>query len=69
MGNAYDIRQGLISQAQDLLLQDWHQKMDIEKRRAELESRAPNPVPPVTASDIVKTAEELYQFVTTVKHS
>ena len=67
MGNAYDIRQNLIGQAQDLLLQDWNQKMEIERRKAELESRAPNPVPPVTASDIVKTAEELYQFVTTAK--
>jgi hypothetical protein len=67
MGNAYDIRQGLISQAQDLLLQHWHQKQEVERRAAELESRAPCLIPPVTASEIVKTAEELYQFVTNPK--
>ena len=59
----YDIRLQLVSDARDHLLHNYHQRRDIEQRKAELESRAPAEVPLPTAAEITALAEQLYAFV------
>jgi hypothetical protein len=50
-------------EARDHLMQDWHQKVEIERRAAELDNRPPKEVPVPTVSEITKVASEMYTFV------
>lgn len=65
MASAFEIRQNMIVQAKDILLEDYHQRRENEIRKSELESRAPNYVHPPSSAEILKLATELYSFVST----
>lgn len=61
--NGYEIRHAVLNEARDLLMQEWHQKIDIERRAAELDNRAPKEVPVPTVAEITRVASEMYVFV------
>jgi hypothetical protein len=65
MANAFELRTRMIEQAKDLLLNDYHQKMEISREKARLTSTAPDYVEPPTSAEILKLAQELYSFVST----
>lgn len=65
MANAFELRSRMIEQAKDILLTDYHQKMDIAREKARLSSIPPEYVNPPTSEDILKLAHELYSFVAT----
>jgi hypothetical protein len=61
--SGYEIRHALLSEAKDMLYEEWHAARDVEQQRAERENRAPNPIPAPSVQDIKATAESLYEFV------
>lgn len=61
--NGYEIRHALMNEARDLLMQGWHQKVDVESRAAQYENRVPREIPIPSVEDISKVASEMYQFV------
>lgn len=61
--NGYEIRHGLMSEAKDLLLQQWHHRCEIERAAAEYEKRKPKEVPLPTLKEMLEVAETLYTFV------
>lgn len=61
--NAYEIRHGLMSEAKDYLMQQWHHRCEIEGRNAEFDKRKVSEVPLPTVEEIVKVAESFYGFV------
>ena len=63
--NGYEIRHGLLSEARDTLMQEWHQKWDVELRTAEREDRAPTTIDLPSTGEILKLATEWYDFVQT----
>jgi hypothetical protein len=65
MSNGYEIRHGLLSEAKDVLMQEWHIKWDAELRTAEREDRSPTCIPLPTSAEIIKLANEWYDFVQT----
>tara|TARA_Y100001938_G_scaffold136998_1_gene200638 strand:+ start:512 stop:724 length:213 start_codon:yes stop_codon:yes gene_type:complete len=64
--NGYEIRQGLLSQAQEILQQKWNAEYDRVRFLLDLGVFNPStvtwPTPP-RAEDIIEEAEKLYQFV------
>jgi hypothetical protein len=61
--SGYEIRHSLLSQAKDMLYEQWHMAMDVERQRAERENRAPENIPAPSLKEIKATAESLYEFV------
>lgn len=61
--SGYEIRHALLSQSKDMLFEQWHAEMEVERLRADRENRAPNPIPAPSVQDIKATAEQLYEFV------
>jgi hypothetical protein len=55
MSNAYEIRHSILSQAQDMLMEEWRRECDRSPREKKI------PLP--TAERIKALAEELYDFV------
>ena len=37
--SGYEIRHALLSQAKDMLYEQWHMAMDVERKKAEIENR------------------------------
>jgi hypothetical protein len=67
-GNPYTLRAGLLSQAQDILLNQYHQ--EYEKLRYLCDKNLADPTkvewPKMpTTEDIIAEADKLYQFVQT----
>lgn len=65
MANAFELRTRMIEQAKDLLLNDYHQKLDLAREKGRLSSSTPEYVNPPTSAEILKLAQELYSFVST----
>jgi hypothetical protein len=63
MSSGYDIRWGVLKDSKDMLYEQWRMCCDVEFRRADVENRAPLPIPAPTSDDITKLAEKLYSFV------
>ena len=61
--NGYEIRHGLMSEAKDLLLQQWHHRCQIEHAAAEYEKRRPVEVPLPSLKEMLEVAETFYAFV------
>jgi hypothetical protein len=61
--NGYEIRHGLMSEAKDLLLQQWHHRCQIEQAAAEYEKRRPVEVPLPSLKEMLEVAETFYAFV------
>jgi hypothetical protein len=61
--NAYEIRHALLSQAKDMLFEEWHGVVNVEAMAANFENRAPKPVPAPTVAEVKSVAESLYEFV------
>ena len=61
--SGYEIRHALLSQAKDMLYEQWHAEMDVERARATMENRAPKPIAAPSLFDIKNAAESLYEFV------
>ncbi len=61
--NGYEIRHGLMSEAKDLLLQQWHHRCQVEQVAAEDEKRKPVVVPLPTLKEMLDVAETFYAFV------
>ena len=67
-GNPYDLRAGLLGQAQGILDHKYHCSIDKLKQKIELNLIDPKTVlwpNPPTAEDIIIEAEKLYKFVQT----
>jgi len=61
--SGYEIRHALLSQAKDMLYEQWHAEMDVERARAAMENRAPKSIAAPSLFDIKNAAESLYEFV------
>lgn len=61
--SGYEIRHALLSQAKEMLYEQWHAEMDVERARAAMENRAPKSITPPSLFDIKNAAESLYEFV------
>ncbi len=61
--SGYEIRHSLLSQAKEMLYEQWHMAMEVERLRAERENRAPDNIAAPSLKDIKMTAESLYEFV------
>tara|TARA_A100001011_G_C14263367_1_gene823559 strand:- start:206 stop:418 length:213 start_codon:yes stop_codon:yes gene_type:complete len=66
--NPYDLRAGLLGQAQAILNDKYHSDLEAIRRKIELDildaSKVTWPNPP-TSDDIITEAEKLYKFVCT----
>ena len=66
--NPYELRAGLLSQAQNILDHKYHSELEAIRRKIELNvldaSKVTWPAPP-TSDDIITEAEKLYKFVCT----
>lgn len=66
--NPYDLRAGLLGQAQDVLNNSYHSQLETLNRRIELGIIDPKTVTwpePPTSEDIIEEAAKLYKFVQT----
>jgi len=61
--SGYEIRHALLTQAREMLSEQWHAAMDVERTSAERENRNPVLIPAPTVDSIKATAESLYEFV------
>ena len=61
--SGYEIRHALLSQAKDMLYEQWHMAMDVERKKAEIENRAPVLIQAPGLYEIKNAAESLYEFV------
>ena len=61
--SGYEIRHALLSQAKEMLYEQWHAEMDVERARAAMENRAPKSIAAPALCDIKNAAESLYEFV------
>ena len=63
MSNGYETRHALLTQAREMLSEQWHAAMEVERASAERENRNPVLIPAPTVDEIKATAESLYEFV------
>jgi hypothetical protein len=61
--SGYEIRHALLSEAKDMLYEQWHAARDSEMQTASLENRPPKHLPAPSIDDIKAAAESLYEFV------
>jgi hypothetical protein len=61
--SGYELRTQLLIEAKNMLMDDYSTRREVEFRNAERESRASKTIPLPASAEIVKLAEELYEFV------
>jgi hypothetical protein len=61
--SGYEIRHALLTQAREMLSEQWHAAMEVERTSAERENRNPALIEPPSVEQIKATAESLYEFV------
>lgn len=61
--SGYEIRHALLSEAKEMLHEQWHAAREIELATATFENRPPKTIPAPTIADIKSAAESLYEFV------
>ena len=61
--NDIELRYKLLSDVREMLIKQWEDKQQVERATAEFEERAPKKVNLPTVRRIMRTAEELFDFV------
>lgn len=60
--SGYELRTQLLVEAKNMLMDDYSTRREVEFRNAERESRSFQTIPLPTSAEIIKLAEELYEF-------
>lgn len=61
--SGYEIRYALLSEAREMLYEEWYAAMEVELGTATFENRPPKAIPAPSLFDIKAAAESLYEFV------
>lgn len=60
--SGYELRTQLLVEAKNMLMDDYSTRREVEFRNAERASRSFQTIPLPTSAEIIKLAEELYEF-------